>query len=812
MLPNFQSLINKIIPYDTNTIISQLYQYNCFETQVNRAVVFGDVQNLKSICLINAYWFNHWKKVSCYHEMEKEISLAMQNNNMNYLSNCLNTAFQNLYSTEKFEPLEPNIENKDLMAECGLGTQQFCVDWESEFDIISSELWNLFAPVGNMNQNTNINLNLEMLSIDSRMVNISDKACYVIFWNTEKNKLGKFILKFDDNQKKNIFVDSMKANSFRQFYKEKLSKILEGSDAIVHYCDEVSIKCLNKTDIDLPRKNPYKSPCGLTNIHLTCYMNSALQSLFNIKKLTNYLLELSHTIMTSYSTAPLLKAYTTTILNLSRKAEGSKKKTVYAPHEFFNSIKNESEFRELAGDSYDVVRHFFQKMHEQLMPIKNESNSIFTKYILNGPNKMMTAMDVQNLNSAINNYSALNKTKIANLFYFMERSITKCSNCNYSTSNFNVQMSVIFALEDIRQWKYRNLLLNMWNQNNNNNNNNNNFNNMGMNNMNMMNSNMMINNNMNNNNMVGNNMGNNNNMMSNNDMQNNNMVNNNNNNTNMNQNNNMNMNINNNMNNNMNMNNNIMINNNGTPNNNMMMNNMNMNNNNGGRNLNGGMFPSPMNPMQNPMGGQMPNPMSGPMQNPMPGPMQNPMGGQMQNQMNFNMMMNNNEMMIYNIKNMNFDMLANCFINIPQPTSVTLQDGFEHYRKDNLLSGQNNLYCQNCNQSCPHIQSNHFYTLPEYLVLNFNRGTGNMYKVGITFPEMIDLTGEVQTNLDSYKYRLISIVTHLGPHGTGGHYIAFCYLEDKNLWYKFDDSLVTLTTFNEASKFGDTYILFYHRM
>ena len=88
------------------------------------------------------------------------------------------------------------------MAECGLGTQQFCVDWESEFDIISSELWNLFAPVGNMNQNTNINLNLEMLSIDSRMVNISDKACYVIFCNTEKNKLGKFILKFDYNQKK----------------------------------------------------------------------------------------------------------------------------------------------------------------------------------------------------------------------------------------------------------------------------------------------------------------------------------------------------------------------------------------------------------------------------------------------------------------------------------------------------------------------------------------------------------------------------------------------------------------------------------
>ena len=361
MQPNFQSEIIKIIPYDINTIIMQLYQYKLFETNMNRVLVFGNNQVLKNICLINAYWFNHWKKVSCYHLMEKEIELSTQNNNMNYLATCLNNAFQNMNSTEKFEPLEPKIDNNDLKVENDINSLQCYVDWESEFDIISPELWNLFVPNGNINQNTNINFNLENLSNDSRVVNISDKACYFIFWNIDKKKLGKFIFKFNDQQNKLIFLDCMKNLGFRQFYKEHLAKIAEGNEEDIHY-EDIDIKCLNKTDIDLPRKNPYKSPCGLTNIHLTCYMNSALQSLFNLKKLTNYLIELNHTIPSYNITSPLLKAYLITILNLSRKAEGSKKKTEYAPNEFFNSIKNESEFRDLAGDSYDVVRHFFQKI------------------------------------------------------------------------------------------------------------------------------------------------------------------------------------------------------------------------------------------------------------------------------------------------------------------------------------------------------------------------------------------------------------------------------------------------------------------
>ena len=531
MQPNYQSEINKVIPYDINTILTQIYQYKLFETNLKRVLFFGN-QNLNNICLINAYWFNHWKKVSCYHIMKDEIELNVQNNNMNYLSLCLNSAFQSINLIEKFEPLEQKIENNDLKVESESNPHQYCVDWESEFDIISPELWNLFAPNGNINQNTNINLNLEFLSNDSRVVNISDKACYVIFWNIDKQKLGKFILKFEDPQNKMIFLESMKQSSFMDFYKTYLSKIAEGNEDNIQY-NEVRIKCLNKTDVDLPRKNPYKSPCGLTNVGFSCYMNAALQSLFNIKKLTNYLFELNYSISNSNYSPILLKAYMKTILNLSRKAEGSKKIKEYAPREFFNAIKSEKEFNELAGDSNDVVRHFFEKMHEQIMIIKHESNSVFSKYILSGPNNDMNASDVQALNTFINGYIGPNKSIIANLFYFLERTITKCQNCNFSSSNFNVQNILVFALEDIKQLKFRKQVINFVSQNNNF------MNNFGMNNMNMMNNNMNFNNNMNannninGNNMINNNMNNNvmnnniNNNIMNNNMANNNMMNNN---------------------------------------------------------------------------------------------------------------------------------------------------------------------------------------------------------------------------------------------------------------------------------------------
>ena len=811
MQANYQSEISNIIPYDLNTVINQIYQYKCFEVNINRVLLLGD-NKLSKVCLINGYWFNHWKKVANYQVLQKEIDLNIQSNNMNFLSASLCNIFQNINSVEKYEVLDKNIENFDIKAENTSNPKQLNVDWEEEFDVISPELWNLFAPQGNINQNTNLDFNLEFLSNDSKMINISDTAIYVLFWNNYKNKLGKIILKFENGMDKQIFTDSMKNGSFRLFYKAYLIDIYDNNIKEIFYNEIVRIKCLDKSEMNLPSKNPYKTPLGLTNIQMTCYMNSALQSLFNVKNLTNYLISLSNVILQADMSLPLLKAYLKTILNLSRRAEGSKRITEYAPRDFFNTIKNENEFNGLAGDSYDVIRHFLQKMHEQMLMVRQEANCVFDKYIINNPvmRNNLSNDDIANLNNTINSYSISNKSIIANLFYFMERSITKCSQCHYNTSNFNVQMSIIFAMEDIRKWKYKTKLEEKMKQNNNI------INNMGMNanvNMNCMGNNF-------NNIFVSNNL---NNMNVNNI--NNNMVNNINNNINMNNNMVNNFSINNNMNMNNNMNNNNFM-------NNMNNNNMNTNGNNNYGNLNGGMNGQMnMSGSINPMGNNM-NPMGNNM-NPM-GHIMNQMGNlvniNMPNNMNIignnaNMVnmntnpiimannINNNQIMINNMMmNQNMFMNNNIFADVPVPTSVDLIEAFQHYEKDNMMAGENMLYCQKCKKTCGHIQSNHFYTLPEIMVINFNRGKGNIYNVGATFPETIDLANSVQTKLDSHKYRLICIITHIGPHGTGGHYIAFCYLEDKKMWFQFNDSIVSPSSFDEASKFGDTYILFYKRI
>ncbi len=172
----------------------------------------------------------------------------------------------------------------------------------------------------------------------------------------------------------------------------------------------------------------------------------------------------------------------------------------------------------------------------------------------------------------------------------------------------------------------------------------------------------------------------------------------------------------------------------------------------------------------------------------------NPMG-----QMN-NMMMGQNMFM------------NNMLMNIPQPISVTLEEAFEYFKKNNYLSGQNKMHCNNCGLTIDHVQINKFYTLPEILTICLNRGKNNIYKVGITYPENINLDNEVETKFESHNYRLICIITHLGPGGLMGHFVAFCFLEDKNAWYEFNDSIVTPSSFEQASKFGETYVLFYKRV
>ena len=143
---------------------------------------------------------------------------------------------------------------------------------------------------------------------------------------------------------------------------------------------------------------------------------------------------------------------------------------------------------------------------------------------------------------------------------------------------------------------------------------------------------------------------------------------------------------------------------------------------------------------------------------------------------------------------------------------VHLMDGFEFFKRKSYISGQNQISCNNCHYMSNAYQNNSLYSLPEVLIINLNRGKGNIYNVGINYNEIIDLSGEVETHIESSDtFKLICIISHFGPSSTSGHFIAFCYVESKGKWYEFNDSIVTESSFDEAKNKGTAYVLFYQR-
>ena len=223
------------------------------------------------------------------------------------------------------------------------------------------------------------------------------------------------------------------------------------------------------------------------------------------------------------------------------------------------------------------------------------------------------------------------------------------------------------------------------------------------------------------------------------------------------------------------------------------------------QNMNQMMMPNMMNPMmQNMMNPMMPNMMNPMMQNMMNPMMQNMMNPMMPNTIN-PMMTNNNQNMMPNMGT------NNPYVNT---NTVTLYDCFNFNQKDDLMCGENQIYCNKCKQSSDSIYGNKILTLPNILIMILNRGKDNMYKITIDFQKDINLTSYLlNSNNEQYIYSIYGVITHLGESGEGGHFIAACKSPVDNKWYRYNDAIVTeITNYDkEVVQFPTPYILFYQR-
>ena len=139
---------------------------------------------------------------------------------------------------------------------------------------------------------------------------------------------------------------------------------------------------------------------------------------------------------------------------------------------------------------------------------------------------------------------------------------------------------------------------------------------------------------------------------------------------------------------------------------------------------------------------------------------------------------------------------------------VNLYECFNYFRNSFSMTGDNQIYCNICNIYCDALYEKNLYSLPNFLIINLNRGRGAVYECKVNFPEKLNLLNYVVQKENTYL-ELYAVISHIGPSSMSGNFVAYCKHHIDNKWYKYNDSIVTPCTEINEYKEGMPYILFY---
>ena len=181
-----------------------------------------------------------------------------------------------------------------------------------------------------------------------------------------------------------------------------------------------------------------------------------------------------------------------------------------------------------------------------------------------------------------------------------------------------------------------------------------------------------------------------------------------------------------------------------------------------------------------------------------------------QNKFNY-LMMNppqNYNMLQQNQFIMNQPILMNNNIN-----EVNIFDCFDYDTKENYMTGENQMFCNQCRSNSDCIMTTNLYTGPEVLILILNRGKGIEFDVKLNFTEELNLSKYIENKESGYMYKLIGVITHVGESYMSEHFIAYCKDPLNGKWYKYNDAIVDeVKDFKkEVIDFAMPYLLFYQK-
>ena len=110
----------------------------------------------------------------------------------------------------------------------------------------------------------------------------------------------------------------------------------------------------------------------------------------------------------------------------------------------------------------------------------------------------------------------------------------------------------------------------------------------------------------------------------------------------------------------------------------------------------------------------------------------------------------------------------------------------------------------NCNKCGNYRKSYRQYKLlyiPHTLIINLEHRNENQFNINIVFEEILNLRNYFNI---PFIYELRGVISKIS-----NNFIAYCKNINNNQWYKYDDQIVTPSSFNEIKENGLHYVLFY---
>ena len=140
---------------------------------------------------------------------------------------------------------------------------------------------------------------------------------------------------------------------------------------------------------------------------------------------------------------------------------------------------------------------------------------------------------------------------------------------------------------------------------------------------------------------------------------------------------------------------------------------------------------------------------------------------------------------------------------------INLYECFDYYQKIDLMNGQNQMFCNTCNEEMDTNYRTTIYSLLNILMINLNRERGGIYECKVIFPETLNLLNYVKFKDGITAMKLYAVICYFGNSKTSSDFIAFCKHRKTKEWYCYNDSIVTKCTEPQPYNKGIPYILFY---